>query len=64
MKYLHNLKDPIIHRDIKPENILLDKNDDVKLAGNTGLIQILGGLIIRIRREQHIVEHMSILLLK
>ena len=64
MKYLHNLKDPIIHRDIKPENILLDKNDDVKLAGNTGLIQILGGLIIRIKREQHIAEHMSILLLR
>lgn len=33
LKYLHTLPEPIIHRDIKPENILLDKNDDVKLAG-------------------------------
>lgn len=37
LKYLHTLKDPIIHRDIKPENILLDKNDDVKLAGTVDL---------------------------
>lgn len=33
LKYLHNLPEPIIHRDIKPQNILLDKNDNVKLAG-------------------------------
>lgn len=30
--YLHSLKHPVIHRDIKPENILLDKDDNVKLA--------------------------------
>ena len=36
--YLHSRNPPIIHRDIKPENILLDKNNHVKLAGNSAVI--------------------------
>lgn len=31
MDYCHNVP-KIIHRDIKPENILIDENDDIKLA--------------------------------
>ena len=31
LEYCHNVVN-IIHRDIKPENILLDENDDIKLA--------------------------------
>lgn len=30
--YMHSLDMPVIHRDIKPENILLDSDDNVKLA--------------------------------
>lgn len=30
MEYIHNKK--IIHRDIKPENILIDADDNIKLA--------------------------------
>jgi serine/threonine protein kinase len=32
VKYLHELKPPIIHRDIKPENVLLDSDGRAKLA--------------------------------
>jgi len=32
LDYLHNLPDKVIHRDVKPENILLDAEDQVKLA--------------------------------
>ena len=31
LEYCHDVVN-IIHRDIKPENILIDDNDDIKLA--------------------------------
>ena len=31
LEYCHNVV-KIIHRDIKPEKILIDENDDIKLA--------------------------------
>ena len=32
LKYLHSQNPPIIHRDLKPENVLIDKDDNCKLA--------------------------------
>ena len=32
VQYLHAMDEPIIHRDIKPENILLDSENNLKLA--------------------------------
>jgi serine/threonine protein kinase len=32
LNFMHSLSPPIIHRDLKPANILLDVNDDIKIA--------------------------------
>ena len=40
MNYLHSYEVPILHRDLKSMNVLLDRNDQVKLAdfGNTKIL--------------------------
>jgi hypothetical protein len=40
MNYLHSYEIPILHRDLKSMNVLLDRNDQVKLAdfGNTKIL--------------------------
>lgn len=32
ISHLHSFNPPIIHRDLKPENLLLDSNNNIKLA--------------------------------